>query len=127
MLVKGRRNYVSLRRLDTALSRAGSLFNTEEEMEQLRTLRDWSKDTTDGSLSDLTFKPPGAVWDEVASDNGNCLGKKCPTYQAVFLLPGAAADLQRADPDRESRVVLQRSGAASSRGEHSAQVRRRDL
>ena len=84
VLVKGRRNYVSLRRLDTALGRAGSLFNTEEEMEQLRTLRAWSKDTTDGSLSDLTFKPPGAVWDEVASDNGNCLGKKCPTYQACF-------------------------------------------
>ncbi len=84
VLVKGRRNYVSLRRLDTALSRAGSLFGTEEEMEQLRTLRDWSKDTTDGSLSDLTFKPPGAVWDEVASDNGNCLGKKCPTYKDCF-------------------------------------------
>ncbi len=84
VLVKGRRNYVSLRRLDTALGRAGSLFNTEEEMEQLRTLRDWSKDTTDGSLSDLTFKPSGSVWDEVASDNGNCLGKKCPTYQDCF-------------------------------------------
>jgi len=84
VLVKGRRNYVSLRRLDTALGRAGSLFNTEEEMEQLRTLRAWSKDTTDGSLSDLTFKPSGSVWDEVASDNGNCLGKKCPTYQDCF-------------------------------------------
>ena len=84
VLVKGRRNYVSLRRLDTALLRAASLFTTEEEMEQVRAVRDWSKTTTDGSLSDLTFKPPGAVWDEVASDNSNCLGKKCPTYEACF-------------------------------------------
>lgn len=84
VLVKGRRNYVSLRRLATALARVGSLFNTEEEIEQLRALRDWSKTTTDGSLSDLTFKPPGAVWDEAASDSGNCLGKKCPTYKDCF-------------------------------------------
>ncbi|NLF67980.1 MAG: helicase [Candidatus Anammoximicrobium sp.] len=84
VLVKGRRNYVSLRRLETALGRAGSLFNTEEELDQLRALRDWAKGTTDGSLSDLTFKPAGAVWDEVASDNSNCLGKKCPRYKDCF-------------------------------------------
>ena len=84
VLVKGRRNYVSLRRLDTALSRASSLFSTEEEMEQLRALRDWSKTTGDGSLSDLTFRPPGSVWDEAASDSGNCLGKKCPKYKECF-------------------------------------------
>jgi ATP-dependent DNA helicase DinG len=84
VLVKGRRNYVSLRRLDTALSRASSLFSTEEEMEQLRALRDWSKTTGDGSLSDLTFRPPGSVWDEAASDSGNCLGKKCPKYKDCF-------------------------------------------
>ena len=84
VLVKGRRNYLSLRRLETALSRASSLFSTEEELEQLRSVRDWSKTTTDGSLSDLTFKPPGAVWDEAASDSGNCLGKKCPTYKECF-------------------------------------------
>ena len=84
VLVKGRRNYLSLRRLDTALSRASSLFSTEEELEQLRSLRDWSKTTGDGSLSDLTFRPPGSVWDEAASDSGNCLGKKCPTYKECF-------------------------------------------
>jgi ATP-dependent DNA helicase DinG len=84
VLVKGRRNYVSLRRLDTALARASSLFSTEEELEQLRALRDWSKTTGDGSLSDLTFRPPGSVWDEAASDSGNCLGKKCPKYKDCF-------------------------------------------
>lgn len=84
VLVKGRHNYLSLRRLETALARAGSLFSTEEELDQLRALRTWSKDTRDGSLSDLTYRPPGSVWDEAASDSGNCLGKKCPTYKECF-------------------------------------------
>jgi ATP-dependent DNA helicase DinG len=84
VLVKGRHNYLSLRRLDAALSRAGSLFGSEEELEQLRAVRDWSKSTKDGSLSDLSFRPTGSVWDEAASDSGNCLGKKCPTYKECF-------------------------------------------
>ena len=75
VLVKGRHNYVSLRRLDTALSRATSLFSTEEELEQLRSLRDWSKITADGSLSDLTYRPSGSVWDEAASDSGTVWGR----------------------------------------------------
>src|SRR5882757_1370136 len=80
VLVKGRRNYLSLRRLDLALSRSQSLFNDDEQLEQLREVRKWSKSTADGSLSDLTFQPLGQVWDEVASDSGNCLGRRCPTH-----------------------------------------------
>ena len=44
----------------------------------------WSKATADGSLSDLTFQPLGQVWDEVASDSGNCMGRRCPTYNQCF-------------------------------------------
>lgn len=84
VLVKGRRNYISLRRLDLALSRAGSMLSSEQDLEQLRQIRQWAKDTKDGSLSDLNFKPSGAVWDEVASDSGNCLGRKCPEYKDCF-------------------------------------------
>jgi ATP-dependent DNA helicase DinG len=81
ILVKGRRNYVSLRRLDSALRRADSLFNDTEEFDQLKRIRDWARETTDGSLSDLDFKPLRGVWDEVASDSGNCMGRKCPTHK----------------------------------------------
>jgi ATP-dependent DNA helicase DinG len=85
VLVKGRRNYVSLRRLQGASERAGSLFDTAEEAaNQLRTLRTWSEQTGDGSLADLEFKPLPQVWDEVASDHGNCMGRKCPTYNKCF-------------------------------------------
>lgn len=84
VLVKGRRNYVSLRRLDAAVGRAGSLFAEDEELSELRQLRQWAKQTHDGSQSDLARKPLPAVWDEVASDSGNCLGRRCPHYKECF-------------------------------------------
>jgi ATP-dependent DNA helicase DinG len=84
VLVKGRRNYLSLRRLDLALARSQSLFNEDEQLDQLRKINKWSKQTTDGSLSDLPFQPFGQVWDEVASDSGNCLGRRCPTHAKCF-------------------------------------------
>jgi ATP-dependent DNA helicase DinG len=84
VLVKGRRNYLSLRRLDLALARAGSLFNDDEQLDQLRAIRKWSKSTNDGSLSDLSFQPLGQVWDEAASDSGNCMGRRCSTHQKCF-------------------------------------------
>jgi ATP-dependent DNA helicase DinG len=84
VLVKGRRNYLSLRRLDLALARSQSLFNDDEQIAQLREIRKWSKSTADGSLSDLAFQPLGQVWDEVGSDSGNCLGRRCPTHNQCF-------------------------------------------
>jgi ATP-dependent DNA helicase DinG len=81
VLVKGRRNYISLRRLSSALARAGSLFADDDELAQLRELSKWSKVTTDGSLSDLRYQPLPHVWDEVSSDSGNCMGRRCPTYR----------------------------------------------
>jgi ATP-dependent DNA helicase DinG len=80
VLVKGRGNYVSLRRLKHAAERANSLFADPAQVNQLSGLVQWSGVTTDGSLATLEFRPQGEVWDEVRSDHGNCLGKRCPTY-----------------------------------------------
>ncbi len=84
VLVKGRGNYLSKRRLKNALARGISLFDGDDDLEQLRTIRDWSHKTTDGSLADLNFKPGGSVWEEVASEQGNCLGRNCETYAECF-------------------------------------------
>ncbi len=83
VLVKGRGNYLSLRRFELARKRAGALFN-ETEFSQLDQLQQWVKETTDGSLSSLPFRPVGSLWDEVASDTSNCLGRKCGTYDKCF-------------------------------------------
>lgn len=84
VLVKGRRNYVSLRRLQSALARSGSLFTKDEEFAELRELNEWSLETHDGSLADFSRRPLPTVWDEAASDSGNCLGRRCPTYEKCF-------------------------------------------
>lgn len=84
VLVKGRSNYISLRRLDNALERADGLFREEQEFRQLRQLSDWSKQTGDGSLTDLDYRPLGPVWDEVASDSSNCMGRNCPHYKDCY-------------------------------------------
>jgi len=84
VLVKGRSNYVSLRRLGNAADRSGSLFQNDEEISELRDLVTWSKETTDGSLADLDYRPSRSVWDEAASDSGNCMGRNCPAYKSCF-------------------------------------------
>ena len=84
VLVKGRSNYVSLRRLKGAVERSHSLFSRPDEMDHLKNIVEWSSNTGDGSLSDLSFKPLPQVWDEVRSEHGNCLGKSCPTYESCL-------------------------------------------
>lgn len=84
VLVKGRRNYLSLRRMEAALSRAGSLFDRDDQVRELRDLKKWTEETADGSLADLARSPDPAVWDEVQSDSGNCLGRRCPSHAKCF-------------------------------------------
>jgi ATP-dependent DNA helicase DinG len=84
VLVKGRGNYISLRRLKGAQGRAHSMFTKAEEVEQLDRILQWSTETADGSRATLDFAPLPTVWDEVQSDHGNCLGKKCPTYADCY-------------------------------------------
>src|SRR5438445_7160812 len=84
VLVKGRSNYISLRRVEAASARAGSTFGRPEEFDQLGEIKLWAGRTQDGSRSDLDFKPSGMVWDAVGSEHGNCLGKKCPKFRGCF-------------------------------------------
>lgn len=83
VLVKGRGNYLSRRRFDLARTRSTQLLD-ESDSHQLRQLNQWIATTTDGSLSSLSFRPSGSLWDEVASDSSNCMGKKCPTFEQCF-------------------------------------------
>src|SRR5256884_6803581 len=51
-MLKGRQNYLCTRRLHKAMQQADSLF-TSPETAELKRIYEWSKDTTDGSLSDF--------------------------------------------------------------------------
>ncbi|MEZ6130387.1 MAG: helicase C-terminal domain-containing protein [Planctomycetaceae bacterium] len=85
VLVKGRSNYISLRRAGKAVQRASQKMMFEMDgQRQLAQIFDWAQKTTDGSRADLSFRPQPQVWDEVGSDHGDCMGRKCPTHDKCF-------------------------------------------
>jgi ATP-dependent DNA helicase DinG len=63
--------------------RASALLS-DVEFDQLQRMKSWLAETSDGSLSSLPFRPQGSLWDEVASDNTNCMGRRCPTHGKCF-------------------------------------------
>jgi ATP-dependent DNA helicase DinG len=84
VLVKGRGNYVSLRRLKLASERQDRLFTDDDARHSLHVIEDWAMSTRDGTLSTLPQLQRHDVWDYAQSDTHNCMGKKCPTYQKCF-------------------------------------------
>ncbi|MBK8913319.1 MAG: DEAD/DEAH box helicase [Phycisphaerales bacterium] len=83
-LVKGRTNYLGLRRLTQASRRQQTLFGPGRLLPVLHRIEDWAYRTQDGSLSDLPEPPPFEVWEKVRSEHNNCLGRRCPTYSQCF-------------------------------------------
>jgi len=84
VLAKGRGNYISLRRMRIASEKRAKLCHSEEEEHSLELLEDWAYETTDGSLATLPQLPRRGVWQHVESDAGNCMGRRCPTYDKCF-------------------------------------------
>jgi len=85
ILVKGRRNYLCLRRLALASRRQSDLFSRAEELRELWRLEEWAYETTDGSLSDFDVEPPTRVWALVNCEADNCLGRRCQWGDRCFL------------------------------------------
>lgn len=83
-LVKGRGNYVSIRRLKMASERQDRLFVDAAQRRSLHVIEDWAYATDEGSLSSLPPLERPGIWDRVQSDTDNCMGRKCPTYDKCF-------------------------------------------
>ncbi|MGI8908280.1 MAG: helicase C-terminal domain-containing protein [Candidatus Sumerlaeaceae bacterium] len=82
VLVKGRNNYISRRRLKFA-AREGELF-PDERSKELKQLLEWSGATNDGSRSDLPFDVADETWEAAASDKDDCLRARCPHFNDCF-------------------------------------------
>ncbi|MCI0433288.1 MAG: helicase [Gemmatimonadetes bacterium] len=95
-LVKGRHNYVSIRRARLAAQSAPLLFEDGQRRE-IDAILEWTRYSPDGSLQDLPFQPAEEVWDEVVSDSDVCLRARCPHFEACFYQrarrDSAAADI----------------------------------
>ncbi|HOU20650.1 MAG: DEAD/DEAH box helicase family protein [Kiritimatiellae bacterium] len=116
VLVKGRANYLCLRRLARARAHPQDLFGIgiAEELEHIRA---WADRTEDGSVQELRRQPSPDAWGAVCAEHGNCLGAKCPERQRCFLMRARArmhdADLLVANHHLLfSDLALRREGAA---------------
>ncbi len=75
-LLKGRHNYLCVNRLQRALANAAELFPSAARQE-LEYLDEWSRRTTDGTLSDLPTQPDAEIWSQVSSEAHVCTPKTC--------------------------------------------------
>ncbi len=83
VLLKGRGNYLSKRRLEMAL-KGTEQTDLMGEGETLYKIQEWAEGTMEGTLSNAPFPIPSQVWDEVKSDPFHCLGSQCPTFDTCF-------------------------------------------
>ena len=84
VLVKGRNNYLGIRRLRQASERQNLLFAAHGQQDELWRIEDWAYKTEDGSLSELSPRPHSQVWELVRSEHGNCMARRCEHYNACF-------------------------------------------
>lgn len=82
-IAKGRQNYLCPRRLARAKRASDDLF-TSSATAELERIREWSKRTTDGSRSDLSFTPDPSLWAEICSEAHLCTPKTCPPDSGCF-------------------------------------------
>ncbi|MDP7070456.1 MAG: ATP-dependent DNA helicase [Phycisphaerales bacterium] len=83
VLVKGRANYLSRRRLDLARRRKRAGMDAPSRA-SLDIIDAWARETSDGTRATLPQLPRGGVWEHVQSDANNCMGSKCPRYDECF-------------------------------------------
>ncbi len=83
VLVKGRGNYICLRRLAAALDEQ-TLF--DDGNEELQSIKDWSEHTATGVREDIPFYPSASVWNNVNSEGDSCQGIRCRSREKCFVL-----------------------------------------
>ena len=95
VLVKGRSNYLCLRKLE-GIRVEPALF-PDEHAAEIQALIDWSHKTAEGCRSDLSVPPRDEIWEEVACEADQCGRVKCPWYPKCFFYTArreaAGADL----------------------------------
>ena len=96
-LVKGRGNYCCLRKRDMLAGEEGGILLDFEDMREVQALLEWSRNTPDGSLSDLPFVPVEANWSLFRAESDSCLRARCPHFSSCFFYSArtrsASADL----------------------------------
>lgn len=83
VLLKGRGNYLSKRRLKMLLESSGQMELAGDSFDPMK-VGEWAATSSEGTLSSAPFPIPYDVWSEVKSDPFHCLGPKCETFETCF-------------------------------------------
>ena len=83
LLLKGRQNFVCLRRLKDLQDEKDLFFEEEEELE---IIKKWIETTESGSKSELTFMPSDALWQRINSESEACMGNRCQYSESCFVM-----------------------------------------
>jgi len=75
-LLKGRSNYLCLRRLDFSGAHQGELFSAGEKRRALSLVAEEAARGAE-TLQDFERAPPPSVWAAVRAEEGNCLSSRC--------------------------------------------------
>ncbi len=81
-LVKGRGNYLCLKRLDEA-GAEDDLFGSAAE---LTAIRQWAMETNSGDLSDIPFTPGFGIWEKIRCEGDACPGSFCAYFEECFFM-----------------------------------------
>lgn len=81
-LVKGRGNYLCLRKLEAGQAEP-TLF-PDAASEELGAIAAWSETTPSGCLSDLSFHPSREVWDDLRCEADQCGRSRCAHFGRCF-------------------------------------------
>ncbi|MBN1465126.1 DEAD/DEAH box helicase family protein, partial [candidate division KSB1 bacterium] len=84
VLVKGRSNYICLRKVDDIESEFDFLTD-EEERDELKSLIGWARSTKDGSKADFAVIPKANVWEKIAAESDSCTHHRCAHFRACFV------------------------------------------
>jgi ATP-dependent DNA helicase DinG len=75
-LLKGKNNYLCPKRMKKAYENAYNMFD-DDQIISLEKLYQWSKNTNDGTLSDVNFSVHPDLWNSVCAEVNVCTNKTC--------------------------------------------------
>ena len=84
VLLKGRSNYVCLRKVEDLGSAPDSLFESEAERQEVFLLAGWARRTREGTREELPSPPSANAWEKVAVDPDTCTRTACRRFQDCF-------------------------------------------
>jgi len=87
VMVKGRSNYLCLRRLERAHKTGGDLLEADRQRQvDVIYAKVSNKELEDGSLQELEPQPDHLVWGNICAEHGNCQRKRCKFYDQCYFM-----------------------------------------